>query len=90
MIGNCLASPLSTAAFWIENAAVEWPEHQAPFHTVARLTLLPRSGLSREACDAMYIDVTGNSSASSAPVGEINRVRWHVETASRKARQSAT
>ena len=77
------------ANFWIENAAVEWPERQAPFHTVARLTLLPHSGLSSEVCDAMYIDVTGNSSASSAPVGEINRARWYVETASRKARQSA-
>jgi hypothetical protein len=76
------------AAFWIENAAVEWPEQQAPFHTVARLTLLPHSGLSAAACDAMYIDVTGNSSASSAPVGRINRARWHAETASRKARQS--
>ena len=78
------------AAFWIENAAVEWPEHQAPFHTVARLTLLPRSGLSSEACDATYIDVTGNSLASGAPVGAINRARWHVETASRNARRSAT
>ena len=35
------------ANFWIENAAVEWPETQAPFHTVARLTLLPQSQLSR-------------------------------------------
>jgi hypothetical protein len=31
--------------FWIENASVEWPETQAPFQTVARLTLLPRSKL---------------------------------------------
>ena len=75
------------ADFWIENAAVEWPEHQAPFHTVARLTLLPHSGLCQAECDAMYIDVTGNSSASSAPVGRINRARWHAETASRNARQ---
>ncbi len=29
------------ANFWIENASVEWKESQAPFHTVARLTLLP-------------------------------------------------
>ncbi len=27
------------ANFWIENASVEWKESQAPFHTVARLTL---------------------------------------------------
>ncbi len=26
--------------FWIENASVEWNEAEAPFHTVARLTLL--------------------------------------------------
>ena len=28
------------ANFWIENASVEWNEAEAPFHTVARLTLL--------------------------------------------------
>ena len=37
------------ANFWIENAAVEWPEAQAPFHTVARLTLLAKSELSADA-----------------------------------------
>ena len=30
-------------SFWIENASIEWNERQAPFHTVARLTLLPKS-----------------------------------------------
>ena len=74
------------AAFWIENAAIEWPEAQAPFHTVARLTLLPRSQLDAQACEAMYIDVTGNSTAESAPVGGVNRARWHAELASRTAR----
>src|SRR5712664_1543726 len=33
------------ASFWIENASVEWSEAEAPFHTVARLTLLPDSQL---------------------------------------------
>jgi hypothetical protein len=75
------------AAFWIENAAIEWPEAQAPFHTVARLTLLPQSLLSAAASEAMYIDVTENSSADSAPLGGINRARWYAEVASRKARQ---
>jgi hypothetical protein len=28
------------ANFWIENASVEWNEAEAPFHKVARLTLL--------------------------------------------------
>jgi hypothetical protein len=74
------------ANFWIENAAVEWPEAQAPFHTVARLTLLPKSQLSPEASEAMYIDVTTNSTADSAGVGGINRVRWYGEVASRNAR----
>ena len=33
------------ANFWIENASVEWNEAEAPFHTVGRLTLLPKSQL---------------------------------------------
>ncbi len=72
--------------FWIENASVEWHETQAPFHTVARLTLLPRSQLSAEESAAMYIDVTENSAPESLPVGGINRARWQAEAASRKAR----
>ncbi len=59
--------------FWIENASVEWKETQAPFHTVGRLTLLPRSQLSADASAAMYIDVTENSTPDSTPVGVINR-----------------
>ena len=35
------------ANFWIENASVEWNEAEAPFHTVARLTLLSKSHLRR-------------------------------------------
>ena len=72
--------------FWIENASVEWKETQAPFHTVGRLTLLPKSQLSAEASAAMYIDVTENSTPDSLPVGGVNRARWHAEMASRKAR----
>ena len=53
------------ADFWIENASVEWKETQAPFHTVGRLTLLPRSQLSADASAAMYIDVTENSTPDS-------------------------
>ena len=33
------------ASFWIENASVRWNEAEAPFHTVARLTLLSKSQL---------------------------------------------
>jgi hypothetical protein len=74
------------ANFWIENASVEWSESEAPFHTVARLTLLRNSQLPLEASEATYFDVTGNSTADSAPVGSINRARCPAEVASRKAR----
>jgi hypothetical protein len=73
--------------FWIENASVEWKESQAPFHQVGRLTLEPKSQLSREAGEATYFDVTGNASIESAPVGSINRARWSGEVASRRARR---
>jgi catalase len=74
------------AAFWIENASVEWPETQASFNTVARLTLLPKSRLPGDVGESLYFDVTGNSTPDSAPLGSINRARWPAEMASRKAR----
>ncbi len=74
------------AGFWIENASVEWKESQAPFHTVGRLTLRPKSILPPEACAKMWIDVTGNSAADCKPVGSINRARPVAERASRNAR----
>jgi hypothetical protein len=77
------------ANFWIENASVEWNETEAPFHTVARLTLLPSSQLSLEASEAVYFDVTANATPDSTPVGSINRARWPAEVASRKARVHA-
>ena len=75
--------------FWIENASIEWNEAQAPFHTVARLTLLAKSQLTAEASEAVYFDVTGNSTPDSAPLGSINRARWPAEVASREARLRA-
>ncbi len=74
------------ADFWIENASVAWGEAQAPFHTVARLTLLPTSQLEPAAAETTYFDVTGHSTADSTPLGSINRARWAGEAASRKAR----
>jgi hypothetical protein len=74
------------AGFWIENASIGWNEAQAPFHTVARLTLLAKSQLTAEASEEVYFDVTGNSPPQSAPLGSINRARWPAEVASRKAR----
>jgi hypothetical protein len=74
------------ANFWIENASVAWDETKAPFHTVARLTLLAKSQLSPESADATYIDVTGHSTRDSTPLGSINRARSRAETASRDAR----
>jgi hypothetical protein len=74
------------ADFWIENASVEWNEEQSPFHTVARLTLTPKSQIPPATCEAWHIDVTENSTPDNAPVGSINRARWHAEAASRQAR----
>ena len=75
--------------FWIENASVEWNEAEAPFHTVARLTLVSNSQLLPDAGEATYFDVTGNSTPDSTPLGSINRARWPAEVASRKARMRA-
>jgi hypothetical protein len=72
--------------FWIENASIDWNEADAPFHTIARLTLLPKSHLQPDAAEAVYFDVTGNSTPDSTPLGSINRARWSGEVASRKAR----
>jgi len=77
------------ANFWIENASIEWNEAEAPFHTVGRLTLLPKSQLRPDASEATYFDVRGNSTSDSMPVGSINRARWPAEVASRKARMRA-
>jgi hypothetical protein len=72
--------------FWMENASLEWKEEEAPFHTVARLTLLSNSHLRRDVAEPIYFDVTGHSTPDSMPVGSINRARWQGEVASRKAR----
>jgi hypothetical protein len=80
---------LHDANFWIENASLDWNEVEAPFHTVARLTLLPKSHLQPDAADKTYIDVTGHSSPESTPLGSMNRARWAGEVASRKARMCA-
>jgi hypothetical protein len=77
------------ANFWIENASLEWKEAEAPFHTIARLTLLPKSQLPLDEAEATYFDVTGNSTPDSMPVGSINRARCHGEVASRRARMLA-
>jgi hypothetical protein len=74
------------ANFWIENASVKWSEAEAPFHTVGRLTLLPKSQLDPEAAEAVYFDVTGHATPDSTPVGSINRARCYGEVASRSAR----
>ena len=76
--------------FWIENASIEWSEQQAPFHTVSRLTLLPRSLLSPQESAATYFDVTSNATPDSTPLGSINRTRWRAEASSRHARAAAT
>ena len=77
------------ANFWTENASVDWSESEAPFHRVARLTLIKDSQLSLQASEATYFDVTGNSAPDSRPVGSINRARCPAEVASRRARAHA-
>jgi hypothetical protein len=72
--------------FWIENASVEWKETETPFHTVGRLTLLPKSQIAPDVCEAWHIDITANSTPDSAPLGSINRARSPAESASRQAR----
>ncbi|TVP49340.1 MAG: hypothetical protein EA350_02305 [Gemmatimonadales bacterium] len=74
------------AAFWVENASVEWNEEEAPFHRVARLTLVPASQLSQSDCQAAYIDVTEHRMAENRPIGGINRARWIADRGSRLRR----
>jgi hypothetical protein len=74
------------ANFWSENASINWKESEAPFHSVARLTLLANSYLAKDAADGVYFDVTGHCTPDSTPVGSINRARWQGEVASKKAR----
>jgi hypothetical protein len=77
------------ANFWIENASVVWNETEAPFHKVARLSLLSKSQLPPDEAEAIYFDVTGNSTTDSTPLGSINRARQPSEVASKKARMRA-
>ena len=76
-------------SFWVENASVEWPEGQAPFYTVGRLTLQAKSELPPLECEGWSIDVTEHAFPGHRPIGSINRARWVAEAASRKARLSA-
>ena len=76
------------AAFWIDHPSVEWPERQAPFHVVARLRLLPSPPLGPATVERSYIDVTEHSLPDHRPVGAVNRARWQVQVASRRARQA--
>ena len=78
------------ASFWIENASIEWKESEAPFHNIARLTLLKGTHLGPEESKAVYFDVTDNSSSDSTPVGSINRARCAAEAASKRARMALT
>jgi hypothetical protein len=73
-------------SFWVENASIDWNEDEAPFHRVARLTLLPASQLSDAACEAQYIDVTEHRFEENRPIGGINRARWASERGSRLRR----
>jgi len=71
---------------WIENAAWEWPEQQIPFQTVAKLTLQKDSLLSKEACEAVRINVNKNTTPDHRGLGSINRARTGAEEQSAKNR----
>ena len=73
-------------SFWVENADVEWNEHESPFHVVARLRLLPKSVLPPAEAEAFWIDVTEHSTPETRPIGSINRARRYAEAASREVR----
>jgi hypothetical protein len=75
--------------FWTENASIEWKEPEAPFHSVARLTLVANSQLSPAEAEEVYFDVNGHATPDSKPIGSINRARWSGEVASKKERTSA-
>ena len=78
------------AAFWIENASIEWPEDEAPFHTVATLTLERGGALADDECEGMFIDVNACSLPEHEPVGRLNAARRAAEAASRRARGVGT
>lgn len=67
---------------WIENATWEWNEQQAPFVTVARLTLLPNSLLPDSECEAVRMNVNVNTTPDHIGLGSINRGRTGAEKAS--------
>ena len=72
--------------YWVENAGVEWPEDQAPFHVVGRLRLERGSPLPDDECRAFFADVTDHSTIDSQPLGSINRARRFGEATSHSAR----
>ncbi len=45
----------------LSTSLMKWNEAEAPFHTVGRLSLLPKSQLQPEAADVTYIDLTAHS-----------------------------
>ncbi|HEX4684376.1 MAG TPA: di-heme-cytochrome C peroxidase, partial [Gemmatimonadaceae bacterium] len=76
--------------YWVENASAEWPERQAPFHTIARLVVNHERVVSDDENSSFYIDVTEHSCAASRPLGSLNRARWFAERASRLRRLGQT
>lgn len=75
-----------SAVAWVENSTWEWSESQAPFTTVAQLTLMKDSDLTAADCEALRIDVTKNTSEIHHGLGSINRARASGESASSQNR----
>jgi len=74
---------------WVESAAVEWPEAQAPFYTVGRINLAKDSAVEQTACDQWKINVITNSNETHRGMGSINRARSAAEAASAEERKKA-
>jgi hypothetical protein len=71
---------------WVENALMDWPEAQAPFYTVGRLTLTPNSVVDPETCERRHVNVMVNTNSIHHGLGSINRARTMSERFSAETR----
>ena len=71
---------------WVESAAMEWSEKEAPFYTVGKLKLAGGEALSSEICEQQKIDVITNNNNNHRGLGSINRARTAAEAASAQQR----
>jgi hypothetical protein len=79
----------------IEDASVDWPEQEAPYVTVGRLTI-PAQELDGEAARRLAAEVEAGAFdpwkalVEHRPLGDVMRARKHAYFASQKARSAAS